>query len=77
MKPVDVGYQYRGCQHEQEEVADQEVRAPEGQLNDLDDEFARWLRKHVRAEATTVPLARPPCPIGLIMFKFTRKKHRD
>lgn len=31
----------------------------------------------MRSEATAVPFARPPCPIGLIMFKFARKKHRN
>ena len=58
-------------------MADQEVRAPEGQLDYLDDEFTRRLRKYVCTEATTVPLARPPCPIGLVVFEFAREEHRN
>ena len=69
MKPVDIRYQYRGSWHEQEEVADQEVRTPEGQLNDLDNEFTSWMREHVGTETMAVPFARPPCPIALIMFE--------
>jgi hypothetical protein len=58
-------------------VTNQEVRAPEGKLNDLDNKFARRLRKYVSPEATAIPLARPPCPVGLVMLKFTREKYRD
>lgn len=58
-------------------MADQEIGAPEGQLNDLDNKFTRRLRKYVCTETTAVPLARPPCSVGLIVLKFAREKHRD
>ena len=77
MKTVDVGYQDGWRQDKQEEVADEEVGAPEGQLDDLHDEFARRLRHGMRAQATAVPLARPPCPIRLVVLELTREEHRD
>ena len=58
-------------------MANQEVRAPEGQFDYLDDEFTSRLRKYVSTESTAVPLARPPCAVGLIMLEFAREEHRN
>ena len=44
METVDVWDQQRRREHEQEEVADENVGAPERQLNDLHDELACGLR---------------------------------
>jgi hypothetical protein len=70
VKLVDIRDQQGGREHKQQDVANYKVRAPEGQLDYLHDKLARRLRKYVRAESTIVPLARPPCPIGLVMFEF-------
>ena len=77
MKTIDVGYDDWGRQDEQEDVADEEVGAPERQLDDLDDELPCRLRHGVRSKTTTVPLARPPRAIGLVVLKLTRQEDSD
>lgn len=77
MQTVNVRYQDWWRQKEKKEVTREEVRAPERQLDDLDDELPCWLRHRVRAKTATVPLARPPCTVGLIVLKLTRQEDSD
>lgn len=58
-------------------MADEEVGAPEGEFDDLDDKLTRGLRQSMCAEAAAVPLARPPRPVRLVVLEFAREEHRD
>ena len=58
-------------------MAGEEVSGPERQLDDLNDELASRLRYGIRAEATAVPLASPPCAVRLVMLEFARQEHGD
>ena len=77
MHLVDVGNQDGRCQHEQQNVPYQEVRAPQRELNDLDKEFSSWLRHDVHAEVPSVPPSSPPSLVGLVVFELSGQKNRD
>ena len=77
MEAVDVGDEDGRGEDEEEDVAHEEVRAPERQLDDLDDELARGLRHRVRAEAAAVPLARPPRAVRLVVLELAREEDGD
>lgn len=51
-------------------MPEDEVGAPERQLDDLDHELSRGLRHEVRSQATAVPSTRPPSPIRLVVLEF-------
>ena len=77
VQTVDVGYEDGWREEEEEDVSDEEVRAPQRQLDDLHDELARRLRHRGRAQAAAVPLARPPRPVRLIVLELTREEDGD
>ena len=77
MEAVNIWYQDRRGEDEKKDMARQEVRAPQRQLDDLHDELARRLRHRVAAEAASVPLSGPPRPVRLVVFELTRQEHRD
>ena len=77
MQTVDVWNHDRRRQDEHQDVAHEEVRAPERQLDDLHDELTRGLRHRVRAQTTAVPLARPPRAVRLVVLELTRQEHGD
>ena len=58
-------------------MAEQNIGAPQRQFDDLHNKLASRLRHRVRAEAAAVPLARPPCPVGLVVLELTRQEDRD
>ena len=75
MQTINVRDEDRRGQEEEEDVAHEEVRAPQRQFNDLHDELTRGLGHGMRAEAAAVPLARPPRAVRLVMLEFTRQEH--
>ena len=77
MQTVNVRDKDRGCEQEKKEVAGKEVRAPEREFDNLDDELPCRLRHRIGPEASSVPLARPPRPICLVVLELTREEHRD
>ena len=62
---------------EEQEMADQEVGAPERQLDDLDHKLSCRLAERMRTETTSIPLACPPRPVRLIVLELARKEDRD
>ena len=58
-------------------MSSEEVGAPQGQLDDLDNILARRLRHSVRAQPTAVPLAGPPRPVRLVVLELTREEDGD
>lgn len=62
---------------EQQDVANQEVRTPKRQLDDLDHELAGRLAERMRSQAPAVPLARPPRAVRLIVLELPRQEHGD
>ena len=77
MEAVNIWYQDRRGEDEKKDMARQEVRAPQRQLDDLHDELARRLRHRGRAQAAAVPLARPPRPVRFIVLELTREEDGD
>lgn len=75
MKLVNVRNEDQGRLDQQEEVSLKEVTAPHGQLNNLDDVLAHWLRPRARPKVPSVPLACPPCPIGLVVLVLTTERN--
>lgn len=76
MYGIPIGDETRRSEYEQEEVGDQEVRCPERQFNNLDNEFSGWLRHDMVAQPATIPLSGPPCSVRLIMLELTREEYR-
>ena len=76
MYGIPIGDETRRSEYEQEEVGDQEVRCPERQFNNLDNEFSGWLRHDMVAQPATIPLSSPPRSVGLIMLELTREEYR-
>ena len=74
---VDERNEHRRRHDDQEDVREQEVGRPERHLHDLHHELTRGLRERGRAEATAVPLARPPRAVSLLMLELTREEHGD
>ena len=77
MEAVNIWYQDRRGEDEKKDMARQEVRAPQRQLDDLHNELTRGLRHGVRAEAAAVPLARPPRAVRLLVLELTGEEYRD
>jgi hypothetical protein len=71
MQPVEERDQGGRCQNDQENVTEQEIRGPKRHLHNLHNKLACGLRHRGNAKATTIPFPSPPCPVGLIMLKFT------
>jgi len=77
MKPVNIRKQERRCQHEEQDVTQKEVGAPQTELDNLDHKLSCRLGHDVRPQTTTVPFAGPPSPVSLAMLEFTREEHLD
>ena len=77
VQPVHERNEHRHGHHDEQKVRQQEVGRPERHLHDLDDEFTSGLREGRRAESTTVPLARPPGAVSLLVLQLTREEHGD
>lgn len=77
MQTVNVWHEDRWRQHKEKEVADQEIRTPQGEFNDLHYQFTCRLRHDVVAKAAPVPPACPPCSVGFVMFELARQEHGD
>ena len=77
MEAVNIWYQDRRGEDEKKDMARQEVRAPQRQLDDLHDELARGLRHRVAAKAPSVPLSGPPRPIRLVVLELAGEEDRD
>lgn len=71
MQTVNVRQQQRWREHEHQEVAKDEVRTPERQLDDLHNEFTGGLRQGVVTEATAIPLTGPPGAVRLVVLELT------
>ena len=77
METINVRDEDRRREEEQENMAHEEVGAPERQLDDLHDEFTRRLGHRVRTQSTAVPLASPPCAVRLVVLELTREEDGD
>jgi hypothetical protein len=77
VEPVDVWNHEWQSEDEQEEVADEEIRAPERDLDRLHYEFTGRLRHGVIAEAASIPPTSPPGLVRLIVLELSRKEDRD
>ena len=77
MDHVEVRNQDGDRQYEKQHVAHDKVRAPEGQLDDLDDEFSGRLRDNMAAKTTTGPPPAPPRPVALIVLELSSEQNRD
>ena len=77
MKSISIRDEDRRREHEQQEVSNEEVGAPQAKLDDLDNELTRRLRHDMRAQPTAVPLARPPRAVRLVVLELTREEDRD
>ena len=77
MHLVDVGNQDGWCHHEQQNVSNQEVRAPQREFDDLDRKFSSWLGHDVHTEVPSIPPSSPPGLVGLVMFELAGQKDRD
>jgi len=71
VETVKVRNQNRRGQHEQEQVAKDEIRAPQRQFDDLDQKFSRRLRHEVCTQPSAIPPTSPPCAVCLVVFEFT------
>ena len=58
-------------------MANEEIRTPEGQLDDLDQKLTSGLRHGVIAQPTSVPLARPPRAVRFVVLELARQEDRD
>ena len=74
VQAVEVRDEDGGSKHEQQDMAEDEIRAPKRQLDDLDDEFTRRLRHGVRAKATAIPATSPPSPVRLVVLELTTEE---
>jgi hypothetical protein len=77
MDTVKVRDHHRQSQQEQQQMPEENVGTPEGQLDNLDDEFSGRLRHDVGAETASIPLAGPPCSVGFVVLEFSSQEHRD
>ena len=77
MNAIDVRYQQRWGEHEQQKVAEQNIGAPQRQFDDLHNKLASRLRHCMRAKSTAIPTTRPPRAVRLVMLEFTRQEHGD
>ena len=62
---------------DQKNVRKNEIRAPQGHLDDLDDELASRLGHGGVAESTTIPFTRPPSTVSLIVLELTSQEDGD
>ena len=58
-------------------MADQEIRTPQRQLDNLDNELSCGLRHGMVSETSSVPLASPPRQVGLIVLELSREEDSD
>lgn len=56
-------------------MSEQQIRAPERQFNDLDNEFAGGLGHDMRSKAAAIPTPSPPCSICFIVLKLSREEN--
>ena len=71
VEAVKVRDQNRRGQHEQEQMAEDKIRAPQRQFDDLDQKFSRRLRHDVCTQPPAIPPTRPPGAVCLVVFEFT------
>ena len=67
---IDVRHEERGRQHEEQEVAKEDVRAPKAELDVLHHELASGLADGMGTETTAIPFASPPSTVGLIVLEL-------
>lgn len=77
MQPIEVRNQDRDRQDEHQEVPNEQVRAPQAQLDDLHHELSRRLRDGVVAQPTSVPATSPPCSVRLVVLELTSEEDGD
>ena len=77
MEAVHKWYQDGWGKDEEKDVTCEEVGAPQRQLDDLDDVFARRLRHGVVAQAAAVPLAGPPRAVRLVVLELAGQEDGD
>jgi hypothetical protein len=75
VQTINVGYQDRWRHHKEQEVPEQEVRAPKREFDDLHHEFTSRLRHDVRTKATAVPPTCPPCAVRLVVLELPSQEH--
>lgn len=74
MQAIHIRDKQREREHEQQEVPNQKVGTPKGQLDNLDHELAGRLAHRVCTETTAVPLTSPPCAVRLVVLELARKE---
>jgi hypothetical protein len=77
MQAIEVRDEDTRRQEDEENVSHEEVGAPKRHLHDFDDEFTGRLRKGRATEAASVPAARPPSTVGLVMLVLTGEDDGD
>ena len=74
MNGVEIRNQDRDGHDNQEDVSKDEIRTPEGHLNDLDDELASWLGHGCTTKASSGPFTSPPCSVGFIVLELSSEE---
>lgn len=71
MELVNERDERRWRQNDHEEMSEEEIGAPQRHFDNLDNVFTSGLRHGGVTKPTSIPLARPPSAIRLVMLELT------